>query len=71
MEQRLIEVNELSNESQVRLTQTTEVLKGLEDKLNPSQVNIRILLVSQQDHFTALILPFKRSQISQTQYPPL
>ena len=40
MEQRLIEVNELSNESQVRLTQTTEVLKGLEDKLNPSQVNI-------------------------------
>ena len=38
MEQRLVEVNELSNDSQLQLVGTTEVLKGIEDKLKPSEV---------------------------------
>ena len=39
MEERLLEVNELSNDSQVRLLETTDVLKGLEDKLKASEVS--------------------------------
>ena len=38
MEQKLVEVNGLSNESQARLSETSEVLKGLEDKLKTTEV---------------------------------
>ena len=40
MEQRLVEVNTLSNESQARLSETSEVLRGLEDKLKTTEVFI-------------------------------
>ena len=39
MEQRLVEVNALSNESQGQLSETSEVLKGLEDNLKSTEVN--------------------------------
>ena len=38
MEQRLIDVNSLSNESQTRLSETSEVLRGLEEKLRTAEV---------------------------------
>ena len=38
MEQRLVEVNSLSNESHARLSETSEVLKGLEEKLKTTEV---------------------------------
>jgi hypothetical protein len=38
MEQRLVEVNALSNDSQARLSETSEVLKGLEDNLKATEV---------------------------------
>ena len=41
LEERLSEVNALSNESQARLGETSEVLKGLEDKLKTSEVNLK------------------------------
>ena len=39
MEERLAEVNAISNDSQHRLRETSEVLKGLEDKLIASEVS--------------------------------
>ena len=39
MEERLSEVNAISNDSQHRLGETSEVLKGLEDKLIASEVS--------------------------------
>ena len=39
MEERLAEVNAISNDSQHRLGETSEVLKGLEDKLIASEVS--------------------------------
>ena len=39
MEERLSEVNAISNDSQHRLGETSEVLKGLEDKLKASEVS--------------------------------
>ena len=39
MEERLAEVNAISNDSQHRLGETSEVLKGLEDKLKASEVS--------------------------------
>ena len=41
MEQRLSEVNELSNQSQAQLGDSAEVLRGLEARLTHSQVGIR------------------------------
>ena len=40
MEDRLAEVNELSMESQAELGNSTQVLRGLEDKLKQTQVQI-------------------------------
>ena len=45
LEERLSEVNALSNESQARLGETSEVLKGLEDKLKTSEVNLKFILL--------------------------
>ena len=39
MEERLAQVNAISNDSQLRLGETSEVLKGLEDKLKASEVS--------------------------------
>ena len=39
MEERLSEVNAISNDSQHRLGETSEVLKGLEHKLKASEVS--------------------------------
>ena len=45
MENRLLEVNLLANQSQLQLNDTTNVIKSLEERLKTTEVNYAVYIV--------------------------